>query len=50
LIALVQEGDTITIDADKLLLQVNVSDEELAQRKTQWTPPKPRHERGVLAK
>ena len=49
-IALVKEGDSITIDADKLLLQVNVSGEELAQRKTQWSPPKPRYERGVLAK
>ncbi len=49
-IALVQPGDTITIDADRLLLQVNVSDEELAQRRSQWSPPKPRYERGVLAK
>ncbi|MGB7250842.1 MAG: dihydroxy-acid dehydratase, partial [Phormidesmis sp.] len=49
-IGLVNEGDAITIDADKLLLQVNVSDEELAHRKTQWSPPKPRYERGVLAK
>ena len=49
-IGLVKEGDSITIDADKLLLQVNVSDEELAERRTQWSPPKPRYERGVLAK
>ncbi len=49
-IGLVKEGDTITIDADKLLLQVNVSDDELAERETQWSPPKPRYERGVLAK
>ncbi len=49
-IGLVKEGDSITIDADKLLLQVNVSDDEIAQRQTQWTPPKPRYERGVLAK
>ncbi|WP_204151746.1 dihydroxy-acid dehydratase [Leptolyngbya sp. CCY15150] len=49
-IALVQEGDTITIDADARLLQVHVSDEELAQRRAQWQPPAPRYTRGVLAK
>ncbi|HIK39833.1 dihydroxy-acid dehydratase [Thermoleptolyngbya sichuanensis A183] len=49
-IALVQEGDSITIDADARLLQLNVSDEELAQRRAQWQPPKPRYTKGVLAK
>ncbi|HEY9815007.1 MAG TPA: dihydroxy-acid dehydratase [Candidatus Obscuribacterales bacterium] len=49
-IALVQEDDTITIDADARLLQVHVSDEELAQRRAQWQPPTPRYTRGVLAK
>src|SRR3954468_22802508 len=49
-IALVQEGDSITIDANKLLLQVNVSDEELAKRRAQWKPPAIRHTRGLLAK
>jgi dihydroxy-acid dehydratase len=49
-IALVQEGDTITIDAHQLLLQVNVSDEELARRRASWVKPKPRYTRGVLAK
>ncbi|MGB3519039.1 MAG: dihydroxy-acid dehydratase, partial [Elainellaceae cyanobacterium] len=49
-IALVQEGDTITIDADARLLQVHVSDEALAQRRAQWQPPAPRYTRGVLAK
>ena len=49
-IGLVKEGDLITIDADKLLLQVNVSDEELQERKTQWSAPEPRYKRGVLAK
>lgn len=49
-IALVQEGDTITIDADQRLLQVHVSDEELAQRRANWQPPVPRYTRGVLAK
>jgi dihydroxy-acid dehydratase len=49
-IALVQEGDSITIDAHQLLLQVNVSDEELARRRTAWKQPAPRYTRGVLAK
>lgn len=49
-IALVQEGDSITIDAHKLLLQLNVSDEELARRRAEWKPPAPRYTRGVLAK
>ncbi len=49
-IGLVKEGDSITIDADARLLQVNVSDEELTQRRAQWTPPAPRYEQGVLAK
>ena len=49
-IALVEEGDSITIDAHGLLLQLNVSDEELARRRAQWQPPPPRYTRGVLAK
>mgnify|MGYP002737845750 CR=1 FL=1 len=49
-IALVEEGDSITIDAHKLLLQVNVSDEQLAQRRARWQAPAPRYTRGVLAK
>ncbi len=49
-IALVHEGDSVTIDADARLLQVNVSDEELAQRRAQWQPPQPRYTKGVLAK
>jgi dihydroxy-acid dehydratase len=49
-IALVQEGDSITIDADARLLQLNVSDAELAQRRTQWQQPMPRYTRGILAK
>ncbi|MEB3231659.1 MAG: dihydroxy-acid dehydratase [Leptolyngbyaceae bacterium] len=49
-IALVQEGDSVTIDADQRLLQVNVSDEELAQRRANWQPPAPRYAKGVLAK
>jgi dihydroxy-acid dehydratase len=49
-IALVTEGDSITIDAHKQLLQLNVSDEELASRRKQWQAPKPRYTRGVQAK
>ncbi|KAI3598702.1 Dihydroxy-acid dehydratase [Cupriavidus necator H850] len=49
-IALVQEGDSITIDAHKLLLQLNVPDEELARRRGNWKQPAPRYTRGVLAK
>lgn len=49
-IALVQEGDSITIDAHKLLLQLNVPDEEIARRRAAWTAPAPRYTRGVLAK
>jgi len=49
-IGLVQEGDSITIDAHKLLIQVNVSEEELARRKAQWKQPAPRYRRGLLAK
>ena len=49
-IALVQEGDPITIDAHKLLLQLDVADDELARRRAQWRKPAPRYRRGVLAK
>jgi dihydroxy-acid dehydratase len=50
LIALVNEGDSITIDAKKRLIQLNVPERELARRKKRWTPPKPRYTTGVLAK
>ena len=49
-IALVQEGDSITIDAHALLLQLNVDEAELARRRAAWNPPAPRYTRGVLAK
>ncbi|TXI26297.1 MAG: dihydroxy-acid dehydratase, partial [Nitrosomonas oligotropha] len=49
-IALVQEGDSITIDAEQRLLQLNVSDDVLAKRRAAWQPPQPRYSRGVLAK
>lgn len=50
LIGLVHEGDSVTIDAHQLLLQLNVPDEEIARRRAAWQPPKPRYTRGVLAK
>jgi len=49
-IALIQEGDAITIDAHRLLLQLDVDDAELARRRALWTKPAPRYTRGVLAK
>ena len=49
-IGLVQEGDSITIDAHQLLSQLNVPDEEIARRRAAWTPPAPKYTRGVLAK
>lgn len=49
-IALVREGDTITIDAPNRLLHLHVSDEELEQRRAAWQPPQPRYTAGVLAK
>ena len=49
-IAFIQEGDSITIDARQLLLQLNVSDQEIARRRAAWTAPKPRYTRGVQAK
>jgi dihydroxy-acid dehydratase len=49
-IALVQEGDSITIDAEKRLLQLNISAEELQRRRAAWRPRAPQYRRGVLAK
>ena len=49
-IALVEDGDTITIDAETQEVILDVSDEVLAQRRAQWTAPKPYTERGTLAK
>jgi dihydroxy-acid dehydratase len=49
-IALINDGDSVTIDAHKLLIQLNVSDEEIAKRRAAWKQPQPRYTRGVLAK
>ncbi len=49
-IALVKEGDSITIDSDRRLLQLNVSEEELARRRAEWRPPQARYTRGIMAK
>jgi len=49
-IALVKEGDSITIDAKKRLIQLNVSNAELARRRRAWKQPKPRYPTGVLGK
>jgi dihydroxy-acid dehydratase len=49
-IALVNEGDSITIDAHKQLIELNVPDDELAKRRANWKQPEPRFRRGLLAK
>jgi dihydroxy-acid dehydratase len=49
-IALVHEGDSITIDALQQLIQLNVPDDEIARRRTSWKQPAPRYSRGVLGK
>lgn len=49
-LALVQEGDSITIDAEHNLLQIDIDDAELEKRRADWSAPQPRYARGVLAK
>ena len=49
-IALVQEGDSITIDAETRLIQLNIANEELHRRRAAWRPPRQRYTSGVLAK
>jgi dihydroxy-acid dehydratase len=49
-LALVKNGDSITVDAKKRLVQVNVSKAELARRRAKWKPPRPKYASGVLAK
>ncbi|MHB1511587.1 MAG: dihydroxy-acid dehydratase domain-containing protein, partial [Acidimicrobiales bacterium] len=50
MIALVVEGDPITIDAERNLISLDVPEDEIARRKSSWQPPSPRHTQGVLAK
>ena len=49
-IGLVQEGDSITVDANQLLLQLNVEDAELERRRASWSQPEPRYRTGILGK
>jgi dihydroxy-acid dehydratase len=49
-IALVEEGDPITIDAHRLLIRLDVADEVLDGRRARWRPPPPRYTRGLLGK
>jgi dihydroxy-acid dehydratase len=49
-IGLVEEGDSITVDAENLLLQLNVEDTELERRRAAWRAPEPRYRTGVLGK
>ncbi len=49
-IGLIEEGDSVTIDAHRLLLQLNVDDAVIEDRRSRWTAPAPRYTRGVLAK
>ncbi|MDB5823516.1 MAG: ilvD [Herminiimonas sp.] len=49
-IGLVKEGDSVTIDARQLLIQLNVPEAEIASRRAAWKAPAPRYTRGVLAK
>ena len=49
-IAFIHEGDSITIDSHQLLLQLNVSDDEIERRRKAWKAPEPRYRRGVQAK
>ncbi|HUP93549.1 MAG TPA: dihydroxy-acid dehydratase [Burkholderiales bacterium] len=49
-IALIENGDSITIDAHKRVIQLNVPEKEIARRRRKWKQPKPRYTKGVLAK
>ena len=49
-LALVEEGDSVTVDIEGGALTLNVSDDELARRRAAWRPPAPKHDHGVLAK
>jgi len=50
MIALVRDGDPITIDAERRVLALDVPEGELARRRAAWTPPRPKYTSGVLAK
>ena len=49
-LALVQDGDAITIDAEADTIEVDISDEEMMRRRAAWQQPEPRYRKGVLAK
>jgi dihydroxy-acid dehydratase len=49
-LALVKEGDSVTIDAERRLLQLEVDEKEIERRRAAWTPPPPRYTTGVMAK
>jgi dihydroxy-acid dehydratase len=49
-IALIEEGDILTIDAEANRISVELTDQELQERRLQWSPPPARYNRGVLAK
>ena len=49
-IGLVEEGDSITVDANQLLLQLNVDEAELERRRAAWSSPTPRYRTGILGK
>ena len=49
-IGLIQEGDSITVDANQLVLQLNVDEAELERRRAAWSSPPPRYRTGILGK
>ena len=49
-IGLIQEGDSITVDANQLLLQLNVDNSELDRRRSAWSTPTPKYRTGILGK
>ena len=49
-IAMIKEGDIITMDVESRILNVDITDEELKNRKNAWNPPKPKYTHGVMAK
>ena len=49
-IGLVEEGDSITVDANKRLIQLNIDETELEKRRFNWKKPKPKYVKGVLGK